>query len=97
MVEYTQTLLYVLGLCRQGKDKKAYAVHYVKDGPKVDSMEAHYEPVTSGEASEPEYAAGMHIIHVVLHNLYMSKLIIFLVGVCLFCTRSVHCSCSVSV
>ena len=40
-------------LSRRSKDKDEYAVHYVTDGPKVDTT-AQYEPT-----SEPEYAAGL--------------------------------------
>ena len=43
---------------RHKKGKKEYAVHYVKEGPKVDitGIEPQYETVT-----EPQYAAGAYV------------------------------------
>ena len=46
---------------RNKKEKSEYSVHYVKDGPKVDTNEAHYEAVAAEPvvATEPEYVSGM--------------------------------------
>ena len=46
---------------RNKKEKSEYSVHYVKEGPKVDTNEAHYEAVTAEPvvATEPEYVSGM--------------------------------------
>ena len=41
--------------CRHKKGKKEHSVHYVKEGPKVDTTKSQYSTVT-----EPQYTAGVY-------------------------------------
>ena len=56
--------VFVHANCRHKKGKKEYAVHYVKEGPKVDiiSTEPQYDTV-----AEPQYAAGVGT-HSIMHG-----------------------------
>ena len=49
---------------RRKKGKKEYAVHYVKEGPKVDTT--CKEP-QSALTTEPEYVAGDYIAIYIVH------------------------------
>ena len=50
---------------RHKKNKKSFAVHYVKEGPKVDStsIEPQYETCAEVKTTEePDYVAGLCVV-----------------------------------
>ena len=50
---------------RHKKNRKSFAVHYVKEGPKVDStsIEPQYETCAEVKMTdEPDYVAGLHVV-----------------------------------
>ena len=50
---------------RHKKNRKSFAVHYVKEGPKVDStsIEPQYETCAEVKTTdEPDYVAGLHVV-----------------------------------
>ena len=50
---------------RHKKNRKSFAVHYVKEGPKVDStsIEPQYETCAEVKTTdEPDYVAGLHVL-----------------------------------
>ena len=52
-------------LFRHKKNRKSFAVHYVKEGPKVDStsIEPHYETCAEVKTTdEHDYVAGLHVL-----------------------------------
>ena len=59
---------------RHKKGKKEHSVHYVKEGPKVDTTKPQYSTVT-----EPQYTAGVYqqshgnsaCVYVIVINLFL--------------------------